>query len=252
MIRSIIYHDIPISDIASMERWHPLHVGEIIRRFGPWIERYDSYLPVAAPAYAQSYGFHNWRLTDGWWREFPEPGPRGNLSFTLPPVWSKVAISFIPTQATVDFMGSELQPHERNVLRWVIMFRFPDGVDKKEGEDWFLNVHAKEVMQQTGLYRFFGYRTIKEQFRLPGSWPPDSFKGSNERGSTYWDWVVEMWYETFDDWHKSIIDSPPKYSMPPWAKNNEYPFLEPNIDFISTFILERPNDEFLRDSRYYL
>ena len=105
MIRSIIFHDIPISDIAAMERWHPLHVGEIIRRFGPWIEHYDSYLPVAAPDFVKPYGFYNWRMTDGWWKKIPKPGPQGNLSFTLPKVWANVAIAFIPGQPTEAHLG---------------------------------------------------------------------------------------------------------------------------------------------------
>lgn len=251
MIRSIIFHDIPMNDVAAMERWHHLHVGEIVRRFGPWLTRYDSYFPVPAPDYAQ-IGFYNWRLTDGWWREMPEPGPGGNLSFTLPPLWAKVAIGFIEPQATFDFKGSELQPHEKSVLRWLIMFRYPDGVGREEGDEWFLKIHAKEVAQQPGLSRFFCHRTIKEPIRLPGSWPPGSFKGGNEKGSTTWDWVVELWYETFGDWRNAVIDAPPQYTIPSWAKYQNYPFLEPNLDFISTFILKRPNDEFLRDSRCYL
>ena len=30
-----------------------------------------------------------------------------------------------------------------------------------------------------------------------------------------------------------------------------YPFFKPGVDFVSTFLLERPADEFLRDTRYY-
>ena len=30
-----------------------------------------------------------------------------------------------------------------------------------------------------------------------------------------------------------------------------YPFFKPGVDLVSTFLLERPADEFLRDTRYY-
>jgi hypothetical protein len=60
-----------------------------------------------------------------------------------------------------------------------------------------------------------------------------------------------MWYENYDGWRKSVIDSTPKYTKPPWAKYDKYPFFEPYVDFVNTFILERPTDDFLRDRRGY-
>ena len=252
MIKSIVLHDIPISHVAAMERWYFRdHAPEIVRRYGPWLMRHESYLPVDAPLEARGYGFYNWRLTEGWWRELPEPGPKGTFSFTVPPVWPKVATCFVPAQPTEDFMGHEFQPHEKNVLRWYIIFKYPIGVSREEREDWFLNVHAKEVMQQPGIYRFFSYRVIKESISLPGTWapgkmpPPDTVIHS-------WDRVCELWYETFDDWRKSVIEEPPYYTKPPWATYDKYPFLKPFVDFVCSFLLERPNDEFLRDARGYL
>jgi hypothetical protein len=252
MIKSIVVHDIPINHIAAMERWYfREHAAEIVRRYGPWLTRHESFLPVFPPPEAQVYGFYNWRVTEGWWREIPETGPRGTFSFTVPPVWPKVATCFIPAQPTEDFMGFELQAREKNVLRWYVLLKYPDDVTREEGEDWFLNVHAGEVMKQPGLYRFFSYKVIKEPISLPGVWAP----GKTPPPDTVlhdWDRVCELWYETFDDWRKSVIEAPPHYTRPSWAKYEKYPFLEPYIDFVCSFILERPNDEFLRDSRGYL
>ena len=252
MIKSIVMHDIPINDIAAMERWYYRdHAAEIVRRYGPWLTRHESYLPVPVPPEVKSYGFYNWRATEGWWREIPETGPKGTFSFTVPPVWPKVATCFTPGQPTEDFLGSELQPREKNVLRWYILLKYPDGVSTEEGEKWFLNIHVKEMMKQPGLYRFFSYKVIKEPISLPGTWapgktpPPDTIINS-------WDRLCELWYENFDDWHESVVNSPPEYTKPSWAKYEIYPFFEPYVDFVSTFILERPNDEFLRDSRGYL
>ena len=51
---------------------------------------------------------------------------------------------------------------------------------------------------------------------------------------------------------------PPAYTPPEWATDSfygnshpTYPFFKPGVDFVSTFLLERPSDEFLRDTRYY-
>lgn len=251
MIKSIVVHDIPLNNIAAMERWYFRdHAAEIVRRYGPWLTRHESYLPVPVPPEAGAYGFYNWRVTEGWWREIPEAGPKGTFSFTVPPVWPKVATCFVPAQPTEDFLGSELQPAEKSVLRWYVLLKYPDGVSREEGEDWFLNVHAGEVMKQPGLYRFFSYRVIKEPISLPGTWAPGQVPPP-ETVLASWDRVCELWYETFDDWRDSIIKSPPRYTRPPWAKYDKYPFLEPYVDFVSSFILERPNDEFLRDSRGY-
>ena len=67
----------------------------------------------------------------------------------------------------------------------------------------------------------------------------------------HWHRVVELWYETFDDWRRAVISAPPSYTKPAWAHNHRYPFLEIGKEFVSSFLLERPNDEFWRDSRGY-
>ncbi len=250
MIKSIVLHDIPIDRIAAMERWYFRdHAAEVVRRYGPWATRHESYLPVDAPADARAYGFYNWRLTEVWWREIPEPGPKGCLAFTVPPVWPQVAACFVPAQPTEDFAGAQFQPFEKSVLRWYVIFRYPEGVTREEGDDWFLNVHVPEVLKQPGLYRFFSYRVIAEPIHLPGTWPVELPPGSLVYS---WDRVCEFWYETFADWRRSVIEEPPSYTRPLWERYGAYPFLEPRVDFVSTFVLERPTDEFWRDSRGYV
>ena len=40
MIKSVVVHDIPMSQIAAMERWYYKdHAPEINRRYGPWLTR---------------------------------------------------------------------------------------------------------------------------------------------------------------------------------------------------------------------
>ncbi|MBU6471839.1 MAG: hypothetical protein KGQ94_04215, partial [Alphaproteobacteria bacterium] len=83
-----------------------------------------------------------------------------------------MATCYIPWQPTDDFLGHDVAPGEKNVLRWYVLMKYPRGVSLDEGEDWFLNTHVPQVMRQPGLWRFFSYRTIKEPLPLPGSWPP--------------------------------------------------------------------------------
>ena len=253
MIRSIVVHDIPMSRIAAMERWYYKdHAPEIVRRYGPWLARHESYLPVDAPPEARAFGFYNWRVTDGWWRELPEPGAKGAMAFTVPPVWPEVAACFIPAQPDHDFLGSDIQPYERQVLRWFCLIRYPEGVSRAEGDDWFVNVHAPEAMRQPGLYRFFSHATVDPGVGLPGTWPPAAIAPMRAGLRPRWDRLVELWYESFDDWHRSVIAAPPAYTKPSWATSPDYPFLAPRRDFACSFLLERPADEFWRDARGYL
>jgi len=253
MIKSIVLHDIPLDAYPAMERWYYRdHAAEIARRYGPWLTRHESYLPVPlVPPEAQAFGFYNWRLTECWWREIPLPGPRGALSYTPPPVWPRVATCFVPAQPTEDFLGGDLLPQDKVGLRWYILLRYPRGVDKKEGEEWFLGTHAPEVMQQPGLYRFFSYRVIVNAPGLPGVWHPGA-SPPPEITDTRWDRVVELWYETFGAWRRAVLEKPPTYTAPPWDTHEVFPFLRPFEDFVCTFVLERPTDEFLRDLRSYL
>jgi hypothetical protein len=51
----------------------------------------------------------------------------------------------------------------------------------------------------------------------------------------------------------SILTNPPAYTKPPWATADSYPFLEAEKNFASTFILERPSDDWLREvPRFYV
>lgn len=252
MIRSIVLHDIPITHIAAMERWYYRdHSPEIVRRYGPWSRRHDSYLPVAAPDAARAFGFFNWRLTEGWWHELPLPGPRGTLAFTLPPVFPRVAACFTPWQPTEDFRGGSVQSTERPILRWVVLHRYPAGVERAAGDRWFLETHVPELLGHPALWRCFSYRTVKDAPALPGTWPEHAHPPAGLI-QTGWDRVTELWFDGFDAWRQAIPDRAAALTPPPWAPAAAYPFLEPGRDLVSTFVLERPTDEFLRDARSYL
>ncbi len=106
-------------------------------------------------------------------------------------------------------------------------------------------------MKQPGLYRFFSYQVIQDGPPLPGVWRPgDSPPMDITEGR--WDRVSELWSEDFSDWRRAVIEQPPAYTKPAWATQDAYPFVKPFEDFVSSFVLERPTDEFLRDLRGYV
>jgi hypothetical protein len=251
MLKSVVMHDVPINHIAAMERWYYRdHAPEINRRFGPWLARHDSYLPVDAPADARVAGYYNWRVTEGYWREMPETGPRGNLAFTVPPAHPRVAAAFVPAQPTEDFMGGHLQPHERAVLRWYVLSRYPEGVSEREGESWFLDAHQHALPGLPGAYRVFSTRALQQHIGLPGEWPPQARPQASNL-LTKWDRLTELWFETFDAW-REFMAAAAGMRRPAWATANAYPFVRSDSELVSTFLLERPSDEFWRDARGYL
>jgi hypothetical protein len=70
-------------------------------------------------------------------------------------------------------------------------------------------------------------------------------------GMTMWTRITEQWYADYASWHKAVVENPPKYTKPAWAKWDQYPFLQPHKDFLGTFILERPTHDLLRDNMHY-
>lgn len=148
-------------------------------------------------------------------------------------------------------MGGQIQPHEYPVRRWYLLLRYPEGVAKEVGERWFLASLAPEIMRQPGLFRFFSFRAVDRAIALPREWPAAA-RPSTETILHSWDRLVELWYPSFAEWRTAVIDSPPHYTALPWTSGERFPFLEPGKDFVSSFLLERPNDEFWRDSRGYV
>ena len=265
-IKYIFVMNIDMNQLPEMERWYlRYHAPEAIYQLGAWFTKYQSYRAVPPMYGAEEYGYYNYRVSELCFRsptDLPRPiltpGRNAILSLTWPESWKQqlgttevydnrwpgrpegphpfALQCFIPAEPTDDFMGGEVTADEKTILRWLVAFKYPDSVPVEEGEDWYLNVHSKEVMKQPGLTRYFSYRTVE----VPGlisQYP--------------WHRVTEMWYENFKGWRKSIINSPPSYTKPPWVSYDKYPFLEPYSDFVSTFLLERPTDDFLRDVRSY-
>ena len=250
LIKLLVMHHLhDDNDLPGMERFFWRYHAPEVMQFAPKMTRYVNFRAVPPPRGAEEYGYYNYHLhencqivDDG------KPSSRGLLNFTAEHGPMEVCVAVLPLQPTEDFFGADLRYDEKTILRWVTFFRYPDGVRVEEGEKWFMDVHAKEAAQQPGLIRFFSYRT------LPGGFPPPQpgqrpFTHPNTRLHAHWHRVSELWYENNNGWRKSILESPPPYTKPAWATWEKYPFVKPREEFASTFILERPTDDYLRDLR---
>jgi hypothetical protein len=260
--KMILLGGIGIDELPYRERWLLReHAGETISWIGPWLERYVRYWAVLPPANLVPdivrYGSYTSGITMHVYNDYPPiPAEQWGMTGIIPMGLEKRSISpadaykrvdsfahdgivetafcYVPFAPSDDFMGGDLNPWSTSILRWLNVIRYPAGVSKEEGEDWYRNVHSKEVMNQPGLLRYFSYVTM------------------NWQGPPQWDRVVELWYPDYNAWHDAVVKSPPRYTKPAWAKYGEYPFFEPLKDFLGCFVLERPTHDLLRDYMGYV
>ena len=253
MTKLVILHHLPDNnDRPALERWFAeRHCPEVCAQ-APWLTRYVLFRPVPPPPGGEAFGYINYRVHENWVRGPEERrGVRGLLSFSEQPAFMDVAIANVHAEPTEDFFGAHLRHADKTILRWLILFRYPDGVPEEEGEDWYLNVHAPEVCRQPGLTRFFSHKAAPSR---PLNDPSDGQAPFMPRvpplATKRWHRVSEQWYENDNGWAESVVKRPPAYTRPPWARHETYPFLVPGDEFVSTFLLERPDQDLLRHGEY--
>jgi len=222
-------------DEILAERWYfRFHYREVVRFVGPWLRRYESFKAYEPPSEAKALGVLGGRMTELWYasvQDFVE-ADANNRPYTWAP-WMRNAppqaivggTALVPARPTEDFLGKEPTPEEKTILRWYRLVKYPDGVSAKDGEKWYLEIHSREMKEQPGLLRYISHRVLE-----------------NSPLQTPWHRVEEMWYENLDTWHKAVIDSPPKYTAPPWTKQ------EPFMDSVSNLIKYKPDIDFLKDN----
>jgi hypothetical protein len=174
------------------------------------------------------------RLTEIWFNNIEDftEADTYRRSYTMPS-WrtGTAALTIIPAMPTENFLGKEPTPEEKTILRWLCVFKYPQGISLEEGEKWYLNVHSQEVKQQPGLLKYVSHRSITvPKHEKHGPFP------------TPWQRVEELWYEDFAAWRNANIESPPGYTRPTWGKE------EPFVDMVSIFVGYKPDVDFLKDN----
>jgi hypothetical protein len=233
MIKQVILGFMAGVDRIIGDRWYfRFHSKEMLRYWGPWLRRYETYRAYDPPPEAKRFGALDGRLVEMWFDSVEadrEARCISNLERTpgTPSPWPRPrsATILVPAVPTEDFLGKEPLPEEKTILRWCCIFKYPDGVSLEEGEKWYLEVHSQEVKQQPGLLKYISHRGLKEQL------PPNP-----------WHRISELWYENISAWRKAVIDSGLHYTPPPWGKK------EPFVDMVSTFVGYKPDVDFLRDN----
>jgi hypothetical protein len=234
MIRQVVSGFLHGHDPIVAERWYyRYHSKECVRAFGPWLRRYETYKTLPPPPQAERFGVRNSFLTELWYanlEDYVEADPY-NRKLTpmtsLPSGTAEVEPCHILVTArpTEDFLGKEPALEEVSIMRWFCLFRYPEGVSPEEGERWYLDTHSQEVKEQPGLLKYVSHRALE-----------------NPLFSGVWHRMSELWYENMDAWRRAVVDSPPRYTPPPW--NSEYPF----VHLVSVFVRNTPDVDFLKDN----
>lgn len=253
MEKMVIFHNLLDENARpAMERWfRRSHVPDVLTQY-PWTNRYLLYRPVPAPEGAKDAGLYTYRIHENWAYDISlRRGHKGLIGMTPEPCQNviKADIVHIPAEPTEDFLGADWFYEQHPILRWVIAYRYPQNADKEACDRFFLDVQAKEIMQIPGLIRFFSHKAVE----FEGSALPITTDDNKEEGSEklknmmrHWDRLSELWFECNDDWTKGLIENPPAFTKPEWATSDKFPFLEPGVDFVHTFILESPDCDFTK------
>jgi len=220
------------------------HGPEIVRLSGPWMARYQLWLPYEPPEEAvELFGAVRGRYAELWYREadyLDRPEMRG---VTQPPFLtnsnkkSGQANVMVPANPTDVFYDSDPHPEKTSILRWITFISYPEGVSLEDGEKWFKEVYAEEAVKQPGLLKFVSHKVWENENpgkTVPGM-PSDGMPKMKQ-----WARMCEYWYTDFDAWRKAVLDDPPDYTAPSWG--GVFPFVE----MASTFIPYSPDVDFLK------
>lgn len=221
------------------ERWYfRYHSKEVVRFFGPWLRRYETYPAWPAPEGSERFGVVLGRMTELWYyqpEDMLEADPLRRPYTPLPPGARPEgvrtgAVTVVSAMPTEDFLGKEPMPEEVPIVRWVQAIKYPEGVSIEDGEKWFLETHSQEAKQQPGLLRYVSHRAV--DITLKGQSAPYP-----------WVRVNEMWYENMDAWRQAM-ETTKGYTAPSWG--GEYPF----VDMVSTFVGYKPDLDYLKDNPF--
>ena len=166
--------------------------------------------------------------------DFRETRPRniyGELSsFTPPPggwgasnsVYESISLS-VSVNPDVLYVSLPTPPKENPYFRWIVFFRYPDGVTQEEGDAWWSSTHAPELSKLAGLKRFGYYKVLRAE-------------GPYSR-------VAEFWFDDYAGWRKAFLAPEPRFTHPRWS--SRFPF----YNMTSMFVGENPDIDFVNDER---
>jgi hypothetical protein len=265
-MRSFILNDVRSdNDRPKFFRWlYKQHVPESISQFMPYCTKYCTYHVLPVPPDGGDFGTYNMVMTEHYWLfnifqsrgeahsgglAFGEDYPEDFMEITRQPPskvlrqagwqgsregYHPLVFAFAPVFWEDDFKGSGRLTDEGVNVRWLFFFTYPSWISIDEGDAWFKEVFAREICSNDEVTRFISSRVLDEPRINP------------------FHRVCEVWFEDSAAWHRAMVEKAGRYTPPPWATYDKFPFFEPFKDFVGAFLLDRPDSDNLQQWRGYI
>lgn len=254
-VKFAIMIDVPdLTNLNAFDRWYmTYHSRQMHRAMRAWQRHYISYRSYLPPDdVVQRYHVWRGRLTEiyydnlGAFREGRNNNPFLDMLDPPPGGWTDRSFArsqpvIVPVNPQEIYLQGHAPPKETPYFRWVIYSRYPDGVSQEEGDKWFLETHVKELAKVAGLRRYVGYRTIPMGTGADSPSRRDAKQIQDDRPR--YTRVEELWFDDYSSWRKAFMENAPTFTQPKWAA--EFP----HADYVSTFIGENPDVDFINDQR---
>ena len=122
MIRQIVSGFLHGHDPIIAERWYyRYHCKEVVRAFGPWLRRYETYKTLPPPPQAERFGVRGGFLTELWYanlEDYVEAEPYDRKWTPMPPLPAGTAEVepchiLVPARPTEDLLGTRSRLRRR-------------------------------------------------------------------------------------------------------------------------------------------
>lgn len=117
------------------------------------------------------------------------------------------------------------------MIRWLYLFKYPEGVPLAEGERWYLETHTQEAKRMAD-HGLIGYRTWKG-LEAPFGTPSRTREQLNEYKR-----VTELVFPDWEAFRAAVVESGITYTPAPYGRGFEYKTI---------FLAEEPEYDLLRD-----
>lgn len=253
------------NDLPVAYRWlYKYHVPDSISQFSPYVTRYAAYRALPSPNGGEDFGVYRFVMTEHYWlinpfhtsstavpnhlafkesytREYMEVTRQPSDGDLRPSSWEgsrdgyhPTVFAFAPVFWEDDFKGSDRTIEDGPNYRWLVIFKYPDGVSREEGDAWFRESFVPQAVSQPEVTRFLSSRVL------------DAPKtGPFQR-------IAELWFQDSRHWETAVGELKNKVARPGWAQWDRFPYLEPYRDFVSEFLLDTPESNHLEQYRGYI
>lgn len=253
------------NDLPAAYRWlYKYHVPDSISQFAPYVTKYATYRALPLPKNGEDFGTYNWIMTEHYWMINPfntssSAAPSG-LAFkeTYDPEYMRITrqptdgdlrpshwvgtrdgyhptvFAFAPMFWEDDFKGAGRTIEDGANYRWLIVFKYPDGVSQAEGDRWFKEEFAPKVAGLPQVTRLISSRVLDAPKTSP------------------FQRVAEVWFNDSHGWEAAMDAAKTKVAKPSWAKWGQFPYMEPYKDFVGEFLLDKPESDHLQQYRGYI